>query len=131
MAFGHGSNAYLKVGDNDISDYVESSDLNFDRDSADIKTFGASFVQRVMGIISAAISAAAAYDPTLDGYIWTALTASTATTWEFGPQGSGSGSVKYSGSMWISTSKINAGSGDKVTHNFTCLPTGTITKGTF
>lgn len=131
MPFSHGSKAYLKVGTNDISAYVESTDLNLDRETDDIKTFGTSFVQRVAGIISAALNAACAYDPTLDGFIWAALISATAVAFHFGPQGSTNGLVRYSGTMWISSDVISAPSTGKVTQNFTCLPTGTITKTVF
>lgn len=133
MAFSHGSKAYLSVDDTDISSFVESSDLNLDRESDDIKVYGASFVQRVMGVISAALNAACAYDPTLDGYIWTVLTGTGAVNWIFGPQGSAVdiGLVKYSGTAWISSSVVSAPSTGKVTQNITCLPTGEIDKALF
>ena len=131
MAFSHGSAGYLLFGATDISQYLESSDLNLTRESADIKAYGTAFVQRVMGIISAALNAAAAYDPTLDGLVWTALTSSTVTAFEWGPQGNGNGAVKYSGNVWVSSSAISAPSSGKTTQNFVCQPSGTITKGTF
>ncbi len=131
MAFSHGSKGYLKLGDTDLSAYVESSDLNLTRESADIKVYGAAWVARVMGIISAALNAACAYDPTLDTAVWAALISATATTFEWGPQGSGEGAVKYSGSVWISSSAISAPSTGKTTQNFVCQPTGEITKGVF
>jgi hypothetical protein len=131
MAFTHGSKGYLMVATTDISQYVESSDLNLTRESADIKPYSVAFVQRVMGIISAALNAACAYDPALDALIWAALISATATAWKFGPQGGTSGLVRYSGDMWISSSAISAPSTGKATHNFVCQPTGTITKDTF
>jgi hypothetical protein len=131
MAFTHGSAGYLYVATTDISAYVESSDLNLTRESADIKPYSAEFTQRVMGIISAALNAACAYDPTLDAVIWTALTSTTATAFEWGPQGHGSGAVKYSGNMWISSSTVSAPASGKSTQNFVCQLTGTISKGTF
>ncbi|NLG29064.1 MAG: hypothetical protein GX557_14230 [Chloroflexi bacterium] len=131
MAFSHGSAGYLKLGDTDISAYVESSDLNLTRESADIKVYGAAWVARVMGIISAALNAACAYDPTLDAAIWTALTGSAAVAFEWGPQGNGDGAVKYSGNVWISSSAISAPSTGKATQNLVCQPTGEIMKGAF
>ena len=131
MAFGHGSAAYLKIGDTDISEYTESADVGFDVDSDDIKVFSATWVQRVFGIISATLNAACAYDPTLDGVVWTAMTGGADVAWEFGPQGSTQGVVKYSGDMRISANRIAAPTSGKVTQTITCLPTGTITKGVF
>jgi hypothetical protein len=126
MAFGHGSKAYLKVGATDISQYVESGDLGFDVDSDDIKVYSATWVQRVFGIISAALNAALAYDPTADAALWTAMTGAVDVAWEFGPQGSAG--VKYTGNMRISANRIAAPSTGKVTQTITCLPTGTINR---
>jgi hypothetical protein len=131
MAFGHGSKAYLKIGDLDASPYAESSDLGFDVDSDDIKVYSATWVQRVFGIISSALNAALAYDPTADAAIWTAMTSGEDVPWEWGPQGNGAGAVKYSGSMQLSSNRIAAPSTGKVTQSIVCQPTGTISKGTF
>ena len=126
MAFGHGSKAYVKVGATDISQYAESADLGFDVDSDDIKAFSATWVSRVVGIISATLNIACAYDPTLDSAMWTAMTGAADVAWEFGPQGSAG--VKYTGNMRISSNQIAAPSSGKVTQTITCLPTGTISR---
>ena len=124
--FQMGSQAYLKVATTDITDYVESSDMGFDRATDDINTYGLDWAYRLAGIISAALNAACAYDETLDGVIWAALISSTPVAFEWGPHGNVSGKVLYSGSMYVNASQISAPSNAAVRQTFSCVITGTV-----
>jgi len=124
--FQMGSQAYLKIGTTDISDYVESSDMGFDRATDDINTYGLNWAYRLAGVISAALNAACAYDETLDAVIWAALISSTPVAFEFGPHGNVTGKVVYSGNMYINSSQISAPSGAAVRQTFSCVITGEV-----
>jgi len=104
LDIGMGSLAYLEIGGEDISEYVESSDLNFERATDDINTYGLQWGYRLAGVISAALNAACVYDPAFDDEVWDAVTSLTHVTWVFGPQGDTAGNVRYSGNMFLTTS---------------------------
>lgn len=125
--FQMGSQAYLKIGTTDISDYVESSDMGFDRATDDINTYGLNWAHRLAGVISVALNAACAYDETLDAVIWAALISNTPVAFEFGPHGNVTGKVLYSGNMYINASQISAPSGAAVRQTFSCVITGEVT----
>ena len=124
--FQMGSQAYLKIGMTDISDYVESSDIGFDRSTDDINTYGLDWAYRLAGVISAAVNAACAYDETLDAAIWAALISNKPVPFEFGPHGNVSGKVLYSGNMYVNASQISAPSNAAVRQTFSCVVTGEV-----
>ena len=131
LDIGMGSLAYLKIGDTDISEYVEDSNFDMNRATDDINTYGLQWAYRLAGIISGSLNAACVYDPALDAVVWAASTSSTEVAWEFGPQGSGEGSVKYSGNMFIESAGISAPSQRAVRQNFSCVINGEISRGAF
>ncbi len=132
MAFGPSQDAYFKLGANDVSAYLVGLDPTFTRALAEIKAMGTIYVAEVAGHIMGRLAADAAFDPTLDGYLWTAFTGAAAVAWEYGPQGSSAGKVKYSGNCWVSEMKPGVASGDaEVKEPFTVVSDGTISRGTF
>lgn len=131
MAFSMGSEAYLEIATLDISPYTESSELTLDRSTDDINVYGLEFAYRLAGIISAALNVGAAYDPVLDDAVWAALISPDPVAWVYGPQGNTVGDVRYSGTMYLSSSAISAPSTAATRQNITCQITGAIARGTF
>ena len=131
LDIGMGSLAYLSIGGQDISEYVEDSGLDFARATDDINTYGLQWAYRLAGIISGSLNAACVYDPALDAEVWAASTSSTEVAWEFGPQGDTPGNVRYSGNMFIENSSISAPSQRAVRQNFSCVINGEISRGAF
>ena len=124
--FQMGSEAYLLVDETDISDYVESSDMGFDRATDDINTYGLDWAYRLAGVISAALNAACAYDETLDAVIWAAMIDADPVAFEFGPHGNVVDKILYSGNMYINAMQISAPSGAAVRQTFSCVITGEV-----
>lgn len=124
--FQMGSQGYLLIGITDISDYVESSDMGFDRATDDINTYGLDWAYRLAGVISAALNAACAYDETLDAVIWAALISNSPVAFEWGPHGNVAGKILYSGNMYVNASQISAPSGGAVRQTFSCVITGEV-----
>ncbi len=132
MAFGPSDDAYFSLDGHDVSQYLSGLDPTFSRAMAELKTFGTHYVQQVAGHIMGRLAVDAEFDPTLDGWLWTVFTGSAAVAWEYGPQGSGAGKVRYSGNCWISEYKPGVASGDaEVKEPFTLVSDGTITRDTF
>lgn len=131
MAFSHGKNAVLKLNSTDVSQYLESVEMNLDVDTDDIRALNTTFATAVAGLISGALNAGAAYDPALATTIWSAMTNGTAISWEYGPQGSTAGKDKYSGNCLINRWTVSTGTRGKGTANFTAKTVGTIVKGTW
>jgi len=127
--FQMGSQAVLVVDTTDISDYVESSDISFERATDDINTYGLSWAHRLSGVISAALNAACAYDETLDGVIWDAMISADPVKFEWYPHGNTAGKIKYSGDLFVSSNAISAPSTAAVRQNFSCLITGEVSRG--
>jgi len=127
MAFVHGTGGVfsLDVSDSlvDMSPYVESFNIDFTREIADVKAMGDSWVERLAGMRICDCSGEAAYDTTLDSALWTAWTADTALSWQFELSG-----VTYSGECRVTGFSINASSTDAVRQPFTLVNDGAVTR---
>ena len=55
----------------------------------------------------------------------------SATAWDYGPEGSGSGAQKYSGTCWLQDFKITTRVGNKVMARVEIKVEGAITVGTY
>lgn len=135
MAFGHGKDAAFSVATvagtlTDISAYVTSVKLNTGRDEADITALGASYKNFLAGVQDASIDVEGIYDPTVDAILF-ALGTATSTTWTYGPQGTASGSVKFSGTALRGDYNIPTSVSDAVTWDANFHVKGAITRGTF
>jgi hypothetical protein len=86
-----------------LSNFVTNVTLPRDRDTHDTTTLGTAGGARtfIPGLKSATLSIQGKWSPAIDAHL-SALDAAIATaTFEYGPQGSGTGAVKYSGECWL------------------------------
>ena len=133
MAFVHGKTAVFKIDNSagslqDISAYCDSVDFPMTMDTAEVTTFGDSSKEYLAGLKDATISISGSWDATADA-ILAALT--TAGTFEYGPAGSASGAVKYTGEAILTGYTVNAPVGDKVSFSAEFQVTGAVTRTTF
>jgi len=133
MAFVHGKTAVFKIDNSagslqDISAYCDSVDFPMTMDTAEVTTFGDSSKEYLAGLKDATISISGSWDATADA-ILAALT--TAGTFEYGPAGSASGAVKYTGEAILTGYTVNAPVGDKVSFSAEFQVTGAVTHTTF
>lgn len=135
MAFGHGKSAVFKLDDSggsltDISAYVRSVSPKRSADTADVTCFGAAVKSYIAGLTDMTISVEGVFDPTADAILHAALGA--IKTWEFGPQGSGGGSIKYTAEGFVTSYTCGDASVDgAVTWSAEIQVTGTLTRTTY
>lgn len=100
MAFRHGSNAYVSVAGTDISAYLTSASLDFDKDNNDTTTFGATWKANQPGLPGATFSIEGLYDPTAStgpvAVLVAALTSTSTVAVVFRPGGTLAGQTQHS-----------------------------------
>jgi len=136
MAFVHGKSAVFKL-DNasgslvDYSSYLE--DISFPRsiETAETTAFGSSAKSYITGLTDATISLSGKFDATADSTIAAVVGQSATLTFEYGPEGSASGKVKYTGECIMTSYEVGATVGDAVTASVELQVTGSITRTTF
>lgn len=138
MAFVHGKDSAFKIDDSgggsltDISAYVDSVEgLPGEREFADVTALGDEGHKNIPGLENASFTIGGSWDATLDGYLGTLVDATATASFEYGPAGSSSGKVKYSGECWVTSYTVSSSVADKVSWTANCQVDGTITRGTF
>lgn len=109
MAFQHGKISVFKIDNSggtltDISAYCNNVDFPRDKDNPEVTTFGNDDRKYVTGLRGATISITGFWDATLDGVLGPLMAITSGTeelSFEYGPAGSATGSVKYSGECLI------------------------------
>lgn len=131
MAFVHGKSAYFKVNSTDISAYLDEVSLPRAIATAETTTFGKSAKTYITGLTDATISTKGKWDATTDATLAALVGATSLVTWEYGPAGSTTGNIKYSGSAIITSYDVSAPVGDAVSFSMNLQVSDTITRGTF
>ena len=119
MAFGHGSKARLYVHTLDMSGYVESGGVDYDVDVAESRPWGADFVERYTGHVSAALPlTGGGYDPATDknaDATWAQMREATqGRPYAFLPQGDVVGRIAHCGVIKPTSPQIVAAGDDIV-----------------
>ena len=136
MAFVHGKSAAFKL-DNDSGSLVDYSayleDISFPRsvETAETTTFGSSAKSYITGLSDATISLSGKFDAAADATLAAVLGQSATLSFEYGPAGSTTGLVKYSGEAIMTSYEVGATVGDVVTASVELQVTGAITRGTW
>jgi hypothetical protein len=139
MAFVHGKNAYFEL-DNaagssvDLTAYV--NDITFPKEvSADETTvFGLADKTYIVGLGDSKLSISGLLDPTLDTHlaaVVAAMKAQASATFIFGPQGSTSGQIKYTGEAIVTSYEVSEKVSEVVGWKADLQVTGAVTRTTF
>ncbi|MFI9552647.1 hypothetical protein [Nonomuraea endophytica] len=142
MAFVHGKNSVFAVDDTGgtlrtLSQYVDNvSGLPGSRDLSEVTAFGDQGVKNIPGLVNTTFSVSGHFDSTAttgpDVVMGGLLAGQTATaTFEYGPEGSTTGKIKYSGEAWITSYTAESGVGDKVSFSAEFQVDGVVTRGTY
>jgi hypothetical protein len=136
VAFVHGKGTVFKLDDSggtlrDISAYLDEVTFPATVDLAETTTFGKNDKTYIAGLRSRTVSLSGKWDSVVDGYYAAALGQSATLSFEYGPAGSGSGAVKYTGECLISSYEISNPVGDVVTFSIELQTSDTITVGTY
>ena len=132
--FYHGKSTNFSLDDTggtsrDISDVLVSVDFPEIVETAETTAFGATSKSYIVGLRDATISVSGIWDSTVDGYI--IGTEPATRTFIFGPAGSTSGYVKYTGECILTNYSISNPVGDVVTFSLDLQVTGNVTRGTY
>jgi len=138
MAFVHGKSAVFKL-DNAAGSLVDYStyldDIGFPRDveTAETTTFGVAGSAKtyITGLSDATISVSGKFDATADATLSAVVGQAATLTFEYGPEGSSAGKVKYTGECILTSYEVSASVGDVVTASLDFQVTGQITRTTF
>jgi len=133
--FVHGKSVNFSLDDTagtsrDISDVLNSVDFPEITETADTTAFGSSSRSFIVGLESATISLSGLWDATVDGYL-KGGTEPASRTFIYGPAGSTSGNVKYTGEAILTNYSQSSPVGDVVTFSVDLQCTGTITRTTY
>jgi hypothetical protein len=136
MAFVHGKSAAFKLDNSsgslvDYSAYLEEVSMPRSIETAETTTFGSSAKSYITGLSDATISISGKFDASADATLAAVLGQAASLTFEYGPAGSASGAIKYSGECIMTSYEIGATVGDAVTASVELQVTGAITRGTW
>jgi hypothetical protein len=116
----------------DISAYVDSvSGIANTTDMLETTTFGATSKSYIGGLRNGdTISVAGKWDATLNTQVTALLGASSTSTFEYHPAGTGTGTPKVSGECLVSNYEVSSSVADLVTFTISLQITGNVTWGT-
>ena len=142
MSFVHGKDSVFSVDDTGgslraLSSFVDNvSGLPGSRDLSEVTAFGDEGVRNIPGLVNATFSISGHWDPTQttgpDAVLGGLMTGQTApATFEYGPQGSTSTNIKYTGEAWLTSYTAESSVSDKVSFSAEFQVDGVITRTTY
>lgn len=134
--FRHGKNASFKVDNSggtltNISDTLNSVTFPREIETLETTSFGSSTRSYVVGFSDATISIEGSFDATVDAHLAGILGQEASVSFEYGPEGTTNGLVKYTGEAFMTSYETSAGIGDIVSYSAEFQVTGAITRGAF
>ena len=134
--FRHGKSTVFKVDNNagsltDISNTL--TDVSFPQsvDTAETSAFGASAKAYIVGLTDATLSVSGNFDATVDAHLAAIVGKADSVSFEYGPEGSTAGYVKYTGEALMTSYEKSGAIGDVVSYSAEFQVTGAITRGTY
>lgn len=142
MAFVHGKGAAIRIKDSggtvrDLSTYVDEVSLPFRVDTAETTTYGKNSKTYIVGLRDSTLSMRGKFDSTatsgpdvvLSGLLGNPPSAS-GTQFQYGPEGSATGKVRYHGDCILTSYEVSAPVGDVVSFSAEFQITGDVTRDT-
>lgn len=131
--FSHGLNAVVKLHDGtalrDLSSAGTSCSLDLSKDTVETTAFGSTSKTYVGGLRDATFTIEGARDATIEGYVYTSFLQSASVAWEYYPEGTASGKVKYTGNVILTKGPgPSASTDDTVKWSAEAQVTGDVTK---
>ena len=134
--FRHGKSTVFKVDNNagsltDISNTL--TDVSFPQsvDTAETSAFGSSAKSYVVGLTDSTLSISGNFDATVDAHLAAIVGKADSVSFEYGPEGSTAGFVKYTGEALLTSYEKSGAIGDVVTYSAEFQVTGAVTRGTY
>ena len=132
--FVHGKSTDFELDDTggtsrSLANVLTSVDFPETIETAETTAFGDTSKSYIVGLRDASISVSGLWDATVDGYI--IGTEPATRSFIFGPAGSTSSNVKYTGECILTNYSVSAPVGDVVTFSLDLQVTGNVTRGTY
>ena len=134
MAFTHGKDSVFKLDNasgslTDISTYVNNVDFPETADVSETTTLGADNKTYIAGLKDATISLSGLWDATADAIFGAVVGQSATLSYEYSPEGTASGKVKYTGEAILTSYAISSPVGDAVGYSADLQVSGSVTRG--
>ena len=135
MAFTHGKDSVFKLDNasgslTDISTYVNNVDFPETADIAETTVLGKDNKTYIVGLKDATISLGGLWDSTADAIFGAVLGQSATLSFEYSPEGTASGKVKYTGETILTNYAISSPVGDVVAYSADLQVSDAVTRGT-
>jgi len=134
--FRHGKNSVFKVDNSggtltNISDVLNNVSMPREVETVETTSFGSSYRSYVVGFQNATISIEGTWDATVDAHLAGILGQDATVSFEYGPEGSTTGYVKYTGEAYMTSYETSGAVGEVVTFSAELQVSGAITRGTY
>jgi len=135
MAFVHGKSSVFKLDNasgsmTDISSFVNNVDFPETADVAETSVLGASNKTYIVGLKDATIGLTGFFDATADAIFGAVIGQSATLSFEYSPEGTASGKIKYTGECILTNYALSSPVGDVVAYSGDLQVSGAITRGT-
>ena len=135
MAFTHGKDSVFKLDNasgtlTDISTYVNNVDFPETADVSETTTLGADNKTYIAGLKDATISLSGLWDATADAIFGAVVGQSATLSYEYSPEGTATGKIKYTGEAILTSYSISSPVGDAVGYSADLQVSGAVTRGT-
>jgi len=135
MAFVHGKDSVFKLDNSggsltDISSYVNNVDFPETSDVSETTTLGADNKTYIAGLKDSTIGLSGLWDSTADAIFGAVVGQSATLSFEYSPEGTTGGNVKYTGEAILTSYAISSPVGDVVGYSADMQVSGAITRGT-
>tara|TARA_Y100000052_G_C2920093_1_gene67708 strand:+ start:340 stop:750 length:411 start_codon:yes stop_codon:yes gene_type:complete len=135
MAFTHGKDSVFKLDNasgslTDISSFVNNVDFPETADVSETTTLGADNKTYIAGLKDATISIAGLWDATADAIFGAVVGQSATLSYEYSPEGTASGKIKYTGEAILTSYAISSPVGEAVGYSADLQVSGAVTRGT-
>ena len=135
MAFVHGKDSSFKLDNasgslTDISSFVNNVDFPETADVAETSVLGASNKTYLVGLKDATIGLTGFFDATADAIFGAVIGQSATLSFEYSPEGTASGKIKYTGECILTNYALSSPVGDVVAYSADLQVSGAVTRGT-
>jgi len=135
MAFTHGKDSVFKLDNasgslTDISSFVNNVDFPETADVSETTTLGADNKTYIAGLKDATISLSGLWDATADAIFGAVVGQSATLSYEYSPEGTASGKIKYTGEAILTSYAISSPVGEAVGYSADLQVSGAVTRGT-
>ena len=135
MAFVHGKDSSFKLDNasgslTDISAFVNNVDFPETADVAETSVLGASNKTYLVGLKDATIGLTGFFDATADAIFGAVIGQSATLSFEYSPEGTASGKIKYTGECILTNYALSSPVGDVVAYSGDLQVSGAVTRGT-